>query len=728
MALRATASPCRLGSLEASAYANNIGTLARTHKWREAVATLPEMLQNSVPPDMVVMCAVMTACQQAMEWQQVLRAVGGARLEPSSLAYSMAVGACARARCWEALTRGGQLQRLLLLEPDMRRPSTSYWLCGGRAVRRTRSAAVACRSTPAWGSSGRRRLRSLVGCRRAEGGSGKPRGDYGAATSKQGEAAALAEELLAAKPTRAARDGTELIVRLGRDRKWQEALNVLFSMLSSRIALGVITYGAALGACERSGQWQPALALLAGMRLMGPVPNVITTNAVISACARAQRWEWALHLLCSMGESELVPDVVSFNAAINACEKGRRLDEALALLREMGPQQVKPDVISFSSALSACEKAYEWELALQLLQEMHQRSLKADLVAFNAAMSACAKDGCWQLVLELLATAKEEALHPDKWTFGAAISACEKGVNWERALSLLAEMAEEALQPDVVACSAAISACEKGMQDAKAVAVLLQMRTWAVLPNVVTCSAVLGAYEKTKQWEEALGMLDSMRRQGLEPNALTHNVVLVALANLGEWGAALSHLTSSSRVEEPSIVLVNTGIRACAKAAHWAGSLALLPAPLAQAPAEGGCQPRASSASVPDSISYNAAISACVRAGVWLLCAHLLEETWANRQPAHTVAYQHAAQACGHDGSWVAAGRVLELMREHGLAAATGTLQDVAMWALEAGQAPAPLGPAYEPMPPEQVLVGRLRVHAKPDGLEAALRALQACV
>merc|ERR1711865_370939 len=63
-------------------------------------------------------------------------------------------------------------------------------------------------------------------------------------------------------------------------------------------------------------------------RQSGVQPNVISFNAAISACEKGGKWERALELLQEMRQSGVQPDVISFSSAISACESCRQYGES----------------------------------------------------------------------------------------------------------------------------------------------------------------------------------------------------------------------------------------------------------------------------------------------------------------------------------------------------------------------------------------------------------------
>merc|ERR1712048_7946 len=68
---------------------------------------------------------------------------------------------------------------------------------------------------------------------------------------------------------------------------------------------------------------QQALHLLQELRFRGLLPDVITYSAAVSACEKGQKPQQALHLLQELPFRGLLPDMITYNAAILACGKGQ---------------------------------------------------------------------------------------------------------------------------------------------------------------------------------------------------------------------------------------------------------------------------------------------------------------------------------------------------------------------------------------------------------------------
>ena len=88
---------------------------------------------------------------------------------------------------------------------------------------------------------------------------------------------------------------------------------------------------------REGGKWERALALLDEMPQRSLEPNVISFNAAISACEKGSQWERALSLLEDMQSRGLNPDVISYNAGdVGVQEKCAVGTRALAPGRDAG--------------------------------------------------------------------------------------------------------------------------------------------------------------------------------------------------------------------------------------------------------------------------------------------------------------------------------------------------------------------------------------------------------
>ena len=70
------------------------------------------------------------------------------------------------------------------------------------------------------------------------------------------------------------------------------------------------------------------MSLLAVMQQSAVLPNIISYDAAISACEMGRQGQQALGLWGGVAAAAVVPDVISYNAAISACVKGQQWQQA----------------------------------------------------------------------------------------------------------------------------------------------------------------------------------------------------------------------------------------------------------------------------------------------------------------------------------------------------------------------------------------------------------------
>lgn len=177
------------------------------------------------------------------------------------------------------------------------------------------------------------------------------------------------------------------------------------------------------------GDFARSMALFAAVKDAGICPNVVTYSAAISACEKAGRMDEALVLLNELkaidsDDPMMRPNVVTYSAAISACEKAGRADHAVTLLGELKAlaahdPTMRPNVVTYSATISACEKAGWVNEALALLDELRalgqsDPALRPNVITYSAAISACMGAGQADRARWLVAQAiRDEVVLPD---------------------------------------------------------------------------------------------------------------------------------------------------------------------------------------------------------------------------------------------------------------------------------------------------------------------------
>ncbi|CAE8617860.1 unnamed protein product, partial [Polarella glacialis] len=404
---------------------------------------------------------------------------------------------------------------------------------------------------------------------------------------------------------------TAQISSLGRQRNWPRALGVLELMVEGRLQPGIISFNAALSACERSQQWSVALALLRRVRLLaspeqsdGLAADVVTFGTVMGALQGAGRWWLSLELLDQQCFAGLRPNGITLGKAATSAAFGglwalsTRLLLGGSSLQERGSPESSPGDLGLNSGLSAMASGSFWCQAVALLSAaLTEGGLRPGVVSYSAAISACAHDvvsaepGLWRVAFALFAALRHALrrssascsnggiLGPDAKVYGAALSAVEKAGVWEMAVLLLAHLASEpGLKVDAVPVNTAISAT--GRASRWEVSILLcQAFRQGIEPTVVTQSSLLAALARASRWEPALSALVGMQAEGPKPTVVAWNAVAVSLDKACQWRQAVGLMRRLAGISlEPSSVSFALVVSACRSASFWRSAASLFAA------------------------------------------------------------------------------------------------------------------------------------------------------
>ena len=157
-----------------------------------------------------------------------------------------------------------------------------------------------------------------------------------------------------------------------------------------------------------------------------------------------------------------------------------------------------------------------------------------------------------------------------------------------------------------------------------------------IQPDVVTYGAAIAACATGGRWKEACELLARMEVPGSEvaPDIQCYNSCITALGRGDRCADALQmlgRLESHPRLQ-PTTVSYNAAISACERAGHWQDAVRLLDSMI-----------HPTSAVQPSTVSLNAAISACEKAGEWRQAIRLLESFGGDAQGGAAAVRRDAA-------------------------------------------------------------------------------------
>ncbi|CAE6921449.1 MRL1 [Symbiodinium sp. CCMP2592] len=474
----------------------------------------------------------------------------------------------------------------------------------------------------------------------------------------------------------------QVLVSLGRSRRWVEALTELERALSSteKAKAGqtrTACVNAALTACRLGSAWQVALEALRKLLRGGgstPSPDHITFATCILVRAA---WDVRQN---SAGQNAGGNDRVA-----RSLESGLRADGGWLAMRS---HRIPLTTGVFNAALICLQRSQQWQASLQLLEGMddHAGLLLRSSLRVNSVLASCGATATnWLLVLALLNEARTRYdIGPlSTVSYNTTMAACGRALLWQASLSLLEELRsrvafssaarglsrplehkgapvlllddnERPLPPGeglaslaavlgclLPGCNAVLSGCERASLWLKALNLLAAMsldKDWP-RPDVVSYNSCISACEKATSWTWAVHLLASLSSDlGRPPDAISLNGTALALTRATRWPAAVELLCLAQKLGSirlnavSSLVLVT----ACGQGGLWERALSEL------------CVQwhRLSDDPITQRNVYNATMSAFEQSRRWAQALDLLQKGWSKSMVLDQVAVNTAASAC----------------------------------------------------------------------------------
>ena len=214
-------------------------------------------------------------------------------------------------------------------------------------------------------------------------------------------------------------------------RFWQHSLSVLHSQLLAQAALDAAVHNTVITSCARASRWPWSLWLLTELSESPKSrANLLTFNAAIHACERRGLWVQALLLLQQMQNVKITPDSTSLNCILSACEKGQQWEGAIAFLPCFSTHGCQRTMVTYGAIAAACVAGLAWEAAIAALLEFRQHAPEVPTVELlNSTMESCKRAWAWRQCLWLLKNSEVKSRIQEAATEESLTSAQVPGMN-----------------------------------------------------------------------------------------------------------------------------------------------------------------------------------------------------------------------------------------------------------------------------------------------------------
>ncbi|OLQ04938.1 Pentatricopeptide repeat-containing protein, chloroplastic [Symbiodinium microadriaticum] len=491
-------------------------------------------------------------------------------------------------------------------------------------------------------------------------------------------------------------------------------------------------------ASDTSQQSRPALALLCEMPEVAVPPDLISFNAAINACEKASDWQAALEVF--MATPHGLPNEITYNTTISACHKGSHWQGALDLFCSMELRALAPNVITHSATMASCLRGDAWQKALEMYGRLPvvEREgnpilvglmLQADTDTLGAVLEAMPRDQlqcCWPSWLFQVGVAGDTSSAAPADTDATEVPVADTmaggpGVS-DAGLRPLPPPAAgpDPGQPAAVAAtvsppdlsSAPVSSSEVAflfyvtmvtpLQGTAApgaapiaafCAVALSMSPLAAGTPATTAlrAGVNEALGAAKAWEEAVAHIERLAKPGCRAvDALCFTAAVRTCGACGEWEWAM-YLMDKMQGQGflPDVVTATLVLSACRQSGQWQTALGILREKMPSLGVE------------PSNSSIKTVLAACFEANQLPAGLELLKESPLLRDSAEcSRALTHVASAqVWEEALWITAH-----MLEHGLELSPGVqlrqVPQLAQLAVSlAPSAPPPPRPQRPPPP-----------------------------
>ena len=268
---------------------------------------------------------------------------------------------------------------------------------------------------------------------------------------------------------------------------------------------------------------------------------------------------------------------------------------------------------------------------------MRINAVPENVYAYTAVISAMHGAALWREALQVLVEMGSRTVQKNSVAVNAALSACAAAGEWQQACQLL-YMATFRQLVDGVTYSTFLNALAQSAQWRLALSIFEELPSKSVDVRVHAVTSVISACQRAEQWEHALVIFQCCSLHGIEKNLVAHNAAITAFASGSLWELAIA-FTLHDDSFSADIRTFNAAMSALAKTGLWRRGLQLL----------SGLQRRAMRANI---VTYNTLLAACERSGHGESALRILKKMRRVLVQADAVSFNTLISTCAKASCW----------------------------------------------------------------------------
>ncbi|XVF33255.1 hypothetical protein REPUB_Repub17cG0153200 [Reevesia pubescens] len=348
---------------------------------------------------------------------------------------------------------------------------------------------------------------------------------------------------------------TQLITRLCRNGKINQAWDFLHELLRLRAPLEAPPFNSLLTGLGRSGDFTRMNTVLAEMKETDIQPDIVTFGILINQLCKLRRVDEAMEVLNKMDEESgsdgvsIEADVIIYNTLIDGLCKVGKQEEGLHLMERMkSTKGLAPDRATYNCLIDGFCKVGEIERGKQLFDQMNEEGTSPNVISLNILVDGMCRHGRINSALEFFNDMQGKGLMGNVVTYTTLITAFCDVDNIGKAFDLFDQMLRSGCSADAIVYYSLISGfCKAGRMD-DASNVLSKLKEAGYCLDTVCYNALISGCCKKNKLDKAYEIIKEMEETEMKPDSVTYNTLIAYFCKAGDFALACKMMKQMIKV------------------------------------------------------------------------------------------------------------------------------------------------------------------------------------